>query len=156
MIRGSLRTFLALVAVVAATATSADPASHRQAVERLFELTHMQQRIGESVDQVLSLQLQQNPELREHQGVLRVFLEEQIGWQALREALVEMYLAAFSEPELGEMNAFYASPTGQKVIVRLPELVQERNQLAMHRLREHIGELQARIAEKASAGKSGP
>jgi hypothetical protein len=43
------------------------------------------------------------------------------------------------------MNAFYSSPTGQKVLQSLPELVRQRNQLAMQRLQEHIGELRQAV-----------
>ena len=39
-----------------ATSVSADNASHQQAVQKLFELTGMQQKIEESVDNVLALQ----------------------------------------------------------------------------------------------------
>ena len=62
-----------------------------------------------------------------------------------------MYLQVFTEAELDQMNAFYSSPTGQKVLQRLPELVRQRNQLAMQRLQEHIGELQQEI--ERGAGK---
>jgi hypothetical protein len=147
---------VAVLALVVPALLLADPASHLQAVERLFELTQMREKIEESVDQVLALQLRQNPQLAAHRGTVRAFLDRQIGWDALREPLVGMYVAAFSEQELSEMNAFYASPTGQKVIVRLPDLVQERNQLAMRRLQAHIGELQAAIAhETGGAEKPG-
>jgi hypothetical protein len=40
------------------------------------------------------------------------------------------------------INDFYITPTGQKVIVIVPQLVQERNRLAMQRLQQNIGELQ--------------
>ena len=65
----------------------ADETSHRAAVKRLFELTEMQQKIEESVDSVLALQLAQNPALREHEAVVREFLERHIGWNGLRESL---------------------------------------------------------------------
>ncbi|MGD2112924.1 MAG: DUF2059 domain-containing protein [Gammaproteobacteria bacterium] len=119
----------------------ADEASHRQAVEQLFELTAMQQKIDESVDSVLALQLSQSPELRPHQEVVREFLERHIGWASLRDALTDMYLQEFSEEEVQAMNTFYRSPAGRKVIERLPVLVQMRNQLASQRLQENIGEL---------------
>jgi len=128
-------------------ATPADSDGHRQAVARLFELTHMQRLIEESVDGVLTLQLAQNPALAEHRDALRAFLEKYIGWQALESDLTAMYLQAFTEAELDEMNAFYSSTTGQKVLQRLPELVQQRNQLAMRRLQEHLGELQQAVGE---------
>ncbi len=123
----------------------ADAATHRQAVEKLFELTAMQQKIDESVDSVLALQLGQSPDLQAHQDVVREFLERHIGWNSLRDALTDMYLQEFSEQEVNEMNAFYSSPTGQKVIERLPVLVQVRNQLASKRLQENIGELRYEI-----------
>ena len=52
-----------------ATSVSADNASHQQAVQKLFELTGMQQKIEESVDNVLALQLAQSPELRKGMGL---------------------------------------------------------------------------------------
>jgi hypothetical protein len=119
--------------------------SHRQAVARLFELTHMQKLIDESVDRAVTLQIAQNPALAAHQEALRAFMEKYIGWQALKNDLMVMYLHAFTETELDQMNAFYGSPTGQKVLTRLPELVQQRNRLAMQRLQAHISELQQEL-----------
>ncbi len=73
------------------------------------------------------------------------FLEKYIGWKAIRDDLAQMYMETFSEDELKAMNAFYITPTGQKVITIIPQLVQQRNQLAMQRLQENIGELRAAI-----------
>ena len=106
--------------------SSADSDSHRQAVEKLFELTHMQHKIELSVNNVLALQLQQSPELREHEELLTKFLEKNIGWTGMKDNLITMYMAAFTEQELNEINAFYSTPGGQKLIQRLPELIQQR------------------------------
>jgi hypothetical protein len=56
---------------------------------------------------------------------------------------------AFSEAELNEMNAFYITPTGQRVITDVPQLVQRRNQLAMQRMQDNIGELQKLIGQQS-------
>jgi hypothetical protein len=145
----NLRVLTGLVAILlvmgSPSVTPAEADSHRQAVARLFELTHMPKLIDDSVDGVLNLQIAQDPTLAEHREALRAFLEKYIGWQALKDDLTAMYLQAFTEAELDQMNAFYSSPTGQKVLQRLPELVQQRNQLAMQRLQQHIGELQQDI-----------
>jgi hypothetical protein len=150
----NLRTLTgSLVVVLALTGPDgiyAGPDDQRLAVARLFELTHMQRLIEDSVDGVIALQTAQNPALAEHRDALRAFLEKYIGWQALKEDLTTMYLQAFTETELDEMNAFYSSPTGQKVLQRLPELVKQRNQLAMQRLQAHLGELQQEF--KADSG----
>jgi hypothetical protein len=54
-----------------------------------------------------------------------------------------MYLQAFTEEELKVVTDFYITTTEQKAITLVPQLVQERNQLAMHRLQQNIGELHA-------------
>jgi len=128
--------------------TQADTASHREAVEKLFKLTQMEQRVNESVENVLLIQLQQNPGLEQHRQILSDFLQAHIGWKSMKEQIAVMYIEAFTEQELDEINAFYITPTGQKVITDVPKLVQQRNQLAMQRMQENIGELQKQLAEQ--------
>jgi hypothetical protein len=132
------------------TTVLADEASQRQAVEQLFVLTAMQQKIDESVTTVLALQIAQNPGLRSYQQAVREFLERNIGWNSLKDDLSNMYMEEFTEQELNDMNTFYSSPTGRKVIERLPVLVQMRNQLASQRLQENIGELQKEIEKHST------
>ena len=141
---------LLLLIATGQTAVLADEASKRQAVEQLFVLTAMQQKIDESVTTVLALQIAQNPELKSHQQAVREFLERNIGWDSLKDDLSNMYMEEFTEQELNEMNTFYSSPTGRKVIERLPVLVQMRNQLASQRLQENIGELQKEIETRST------
>jgi hypothetical protein len=145
-----LLTALVAVLLLVACPVGADEASHREAVVTLFRLTAMEQKIDTSVDDLLSLQLQQNPELAPNSVIVRDFLERTIGWNALQPELLVMYQAAFSEEELRQINAFYITPVGQKVLTRVPELVQERNRLAAQRLQEHIGELQQALQEASS------
>ena len=120
----------------------ADNKSHLEQVEKLFKLTQMEKKIDESVDSVLQLQLRQNPQLEEHSKEMRNFFTKYIGWDALKVDLAAMYMETFTEEELKAVNDFYITPAGQKVINSLPQLVQKRNQLAMQRLQQNIGELQ--------------
>jgi len=133
------------------TAALADESSHLQEVETLFRLTQMERKINESVEDLLSAQIRQSPDLGRHQAAVRAFLERTIGWVALRPDLTAMYLGAFTEEELKQMNAFYVTPVGQKVLTRVPDLVEERNRLATQRLQDHIGELQREL--QATEGK---
>ena len=119
-----------------------DHTSHRDQVETLFKLTQMEKKIQESVASVLQLQLRQNPGLTQHKAVVGQFFEKYIGWTALKEDIAVMYMETFSEKELQNINAFYITPAGQKVINVVPQLVQQRNQLAMGRLQNNIAELQ--------------
>ena len=144
------------VGIGLATSVSADQASHQQAVQKLFKLTGMQQKIDESVDSVLALQLAQSPELINNKTVVQEFLERHIGWNSMEDALTDMYLQEFSEQELKEMNTFYSSATGRKVIERLPVLVQMRNQIASQRLQKNIGELQYELGNRQKQQQQKP
>ena len=139
-----LITALLAASLVLPGLTTADDQSHLEQVEILFKLTRMEQKINESVESVAQLQLRQNPDLdAAKRAQLMAFLQRQIGWDAVKADLYEMYMQTFTEEELKTINAFYITTTGQKVIVIVPQLVQERNRLAMQRLQENIGELQA-------------
>jgi hypothetical protein len=135
-----------LLALLSPCLADADEISQRQQVETLFRLTQMETRIQDSVNSVVQLQLQQNPELRKNRKALEAFLQKYIGWPALKEDIAHMYMEAFTEQELEQINAFYITPAGQKVINVVPQLVQKRNQLAMQRLQQHIGELREAVS----------
>ncbi len=64
----------------------ADADSHRQEVEKLFKLTQMEQKINESVDTVLLMQLQQSPQLEPHRQALHDFLQTHTLYHAHRSA----------------------------------------------------------------------
>ena len=144
---GTLTTLLFSVCLMMPALAAADDNSHREQVDILFKLTRMEQKINESVESVAELQLRQNPALEAKRGQLMAFLQRQIGWDAVKEDLYEMYMQTFTEEELKTINAFYITTTGQKVIVIVPQLVQERNRLAMQRLQQNIGELQAILSD---------
>ncbi len=145
---------LLLLTLTTTVIHAADNASHKQQVETLFRLTQMEKKIEDSVDSVVQLQLRQNPQLAQHEQEMREFFTKYIGWNALQSDITEMYLSTFSEKELEQINAFYITPAGQKVITALPQLVQQRNQLAMQRLQQNIAELQQIIAPPAAPAPS--
>lgn len=147
----TLLTTILLLSCPAANLLAENNNTHRNQVETLFKLTQMEKKIEESVDSVVQLQLRQNPQLSAHKATMDQFFEKHIGWQALKEDIAEMYMSAFTEKELKEINAFYITPAGQKVINVVPQLVQQRNQLAMQRLQTNIGELQTIISAQETS-----
>lgn len=139
-----------LLSLFATTLYAEDNKAHRDQVEKLFKLTQMEKKIQQSVESVLQLQLRQNPQLAQQKETVKQFFEKYIGWHALKEDIAEMYMKTFSDKELKDINAFYITPAGQKVIKVVPQLVQKRNQLAMGRLQKHIGELQNVLAKNTT------
>jgi hypothetical protein len=147
---GYLITLLLSTSLILPGLTAADDKGHIEQVEILFKLTRMQRKIDESVESVAQLQLRQNPALAAKNDQLMAFLERHIGWNAVKADLYAMYMQTFTEDELKTINDFYITPLGQKVIVIVPQLVQERNRLAMQRLQENVGELQQIMSDGQS------
>ena len=145
---------LLLLTLTTTVLHAADSASHKQQVETLFRLTQMEKKIQDSVDSVVQLQLRQNPQLGQHEQAVHEFFTKYMGWNSLQKDLTDMYLSTFSEKELEQINAFYITPVGQKVITTLPQLVEQRNQLASQRIQQNIGELQQVIAPPATPAPS--
>ena len=139
---GYLITLLLVTSMILPGLTAADNKGHMEQVDILFKLTRMEEKIDESVESVAQLQLRQNPTMTAKSDQLMAFLEKHIGWNAVKADLYSMYMQTFTEDELKTINDFYITPTGQKVITIVPQLVQERNRLAMQRLQENVGELQ--------------
>ena len=77
-------------------------------------------------------------------------MQRHIGWNGLKDPLIEMYMQAFTKQALDEINAFYGSPTGRKMVEQLPQLIKRRDQFAMQRMQDNIGELREAIEEKST------
>jgi len=137
-----LITVLFFLTCVIPVTTFATKNTQREQVEILFKLTKMEKKITQSVNNIVQLELRQKPQLSQKRKALTDFINKYIGWNAMKEELTKMYMKMFTEQELKAINDFYITPAGQKIINETPKLVQYRNQLAMKRLQQNIGELQ--------------
>jgi len=137
-----------LLLPLAAIASPAPASSHAQAAEELFQTMNMEAMIGQSIDAVVKAQSAQSPELAKVQDVFRQFLGKYMGWQAIKAQMVAIYTDTFTEKELREINAFYQTPTGQKAVTAMPELLQKGMEIGQKTVQAHMGELQEAIQKK--------
>jgi uncharacterized protein len=146
-----MKTFLLCVLIGAialfqpATAR-ADEASHRKAVETLFGLMGMENLISQSIDQMLAMQVQQNPALAPYQAQMKAFLSKYMSWASLKDDMAKLYMAEFSESELNELTKFYQTPLGKKTVQKMPALMAKGAEIGQKRVQEHLPELQAALA----------
>lgn len=130
---------------------SADEASHRAAVEKLFATMNMEKTHAASLDSILQQQARANPALVSLQDTMRDFLNKYMSWAVLKDDMAKLYQEAFSEAEIGELNKFYESPVGKKSIEQMPTLMGKGMGLAQERMKDHLPELQEAL--KAAAEK---
>jgi hypothetical protein len=156
MRRASLRRFraaalglgLGLGVLCVTGPVAADEASHRRAAERLLEVAGSATLMSSTIDVLLEAQIRSTPQLAPFADVLRRFLDQYMSFEALKEELLALYVADFTEAELDELAAFYRTPTGAKAIARLPILMARGGQIGERRMRANQAELVRMIQEE--------
>jgi hypothetical protein len=123
-------------------------ASHLKTAAQLLELVHVDRSTSQALDVVLKLQLRQQPNLSPYEHTLRTFMQKYMSWESLKGDYARIYAEAFNEEELREMIAFYRTPTGQKAIKMIPELMAKGAALGQSRVQENREELHRMIERR--------
>jgi len=82
-------------------------------------------------------------------------------WDEILDALVPVYQKHLTKGDVDALVAFYSTPTGQKLIKEMPQILAESMQDMMPIMRKHVDALNQRVQEemaamvKESEGKSG-
>lgn len=139
---------LGLAVWLVAGPVAADEASHRRAAERLLDVSGTASTMASAMDVLLQAQLRAAPQLAPFEGVIRKFLDKHMSFDAIRDELVALYVADFTEAELDELAAFYRTPTGARSIARLPVLMARGGQIGERRVRANQAELVRMIQEE--------
>jgi hypothetical protein len=132
------------------SALRADEASHKKAAESLLALMGMETLLSQSVDQMLAMQVQQNPALAPYQTQMKAFLSKYMSWASMKDDMAKIYMTEFTEAELNDLIKFYQSPLGKKTIQKMPALMAKGAEMGQKRMQEHLPELQAAIQAAAS------
>jgi hypothetical protein len=148
-----LSILLGAVALLSPAVARADEASHRKAAESLLSLMDMDSVMSQSIDQMLQMQIKQNPAIAPYEQEMKNFLKKYMSWAGLKDEMVKIYTDEFSESELNELNKFYQTPLGKKTLQKMPVLLAKGAELGQRRVQEHLPELQAAIAAKEKAKK---
>ncbi|MFO0891794.1 MAG: DUF2059 domain-containing protein [Isosphaeraceae bacterium] len=146
---------LRLVLVLAITAVGlvpsssrADEKSHRKAAEDLLLAANIESQLRSSIDQSIALQIKVNPQLAPMKDTFLRFFAKYMSWEALKEDVIAMYAEAFTEAELREITAFYRTPTGRKMIEKMPVLMAKGMQLGVSRVQANQAELRRMVEEE--------
>jgi hypothetical protein len=149
-----LSILLSAVALLQPAVARADEASHRKAAESLLSLMNMDSVMSQSIDQMLQMQIKQNPAIAPYEQEMKDFLKKYMSWAGLKDEMVKIYVDEFTESELNELNKFYQTPLGKKTLAKMPVLLAKGAELGQRRVQEHLPELQTAIAAKEKAKKT--
>jgi len=114
-----------------------------------FELTQ------QSMDAVMASQMEQMPQLKPYESIMKTFLKEQMDWSILEPEFTRIYAEVFTEKELRDMTAIYQTPVGQMMLAKMPGLLAKSNEFTQKRLQAGLPilmqRLEAAMKEKSAA-----
>lgn len=87
---------------------------------------------------------------------LHVAIREDLSWDKMMPIYVAIYQKAFTQEEINALTAFYKTPLGQKIVVKLPEAMknaEEQTMEAMRPMMQRIREMQQEIAQEVKSAK---
>lgn len=139
----------------------AQESSHRAAAERFLKLANadsMTAPLYSQTERLMTAQFAQMGGSMQYEAVLRDYrlraralLDEQLGWEAIRDELLALYLPVFSEQEFNALSAFYQSPAGSKLLEHLPELTRGSMAIAQARVEQTIAPQLEQLVEDMGA-----
>ncbi len=120
-------------------AANADETSHRKAAEEVLKLMKTDQMVKPLFAQMRSMMEQQfnimgvpdkdRPKLKKYTDKLLKVLEDQLGWENIKNDYIAIYTDTFTEGELRTISAFYKTPAGQTYIEKLPMLMKKSGEI---------------------------
>lgn len=135
----------------------ADEASHRAAAMKLLAKVNSQDTMMAAFPAMLdplSKQLAQQGIPKE--GVEEVrkavmdWLKKEVNFDVLAPKLAELYMKEFTEQELNDIVKFYETPLGQKLLAKLPVLMQQGAVIGQQAVQAKQADLQKIIMEIVS------
>jgi hypothetical protein len=149
-----------LVLAMTVSVSYADEASHKKTVLKLLEVTNSQKMLDQTTTWMESMMRQQfdnlqlSPEGREAaaavQKEMMAWFSEFLAWEKVRDIFIDIYIDVFTEDELNELIGFYQSPVGQKMLRKMPELMEKSMQKSQAIFQEKMPEFQQRLQKTLS------
>ena len=151
---------LTLITSVVITSTAvASPESHRQAVEEMLAISRVDQMLEPMMDNVMTVMQQQmsqvnipedkKPIVDKYNQKIIETLRQEMRWENMQEDFVALYLEVYSEEEIRGLTDFYKTPLGQKMLDKMPELMQASMQISQGLLQQTLPKIQQLSQEMA-------
>jgi uncharacterized protein len=114
--------FVALLLLTAQSAGQTGATSHDHAVMEFLKVVGIEKTMTASANAVVQGLIQVNPPLAPYRDIIAKWATKHITWEAAAPEITKIYKDAFTEIELRDVISFYKTPTGQKVLMKLPQV----------------------------------
>ena len=139
--------FMIGVLLCAGTLCPANQASHHKAVEELFNQIDMPGTLNQTVIQITVTLTSAAAEDGDYGDAVNAYVRKYVGWDAMKDELISLYMNTFTEKEIWDLVAFYNTPAGRKLLEKSPAIGQAVAASVHQRLVEHSPELKQMMME---------
>jgi hypothetical protein len=136
-------------------AAKEDP--HRAAVEELLILTKQDRLIEQMyphIKQMAMFQMGQADLPKEQSLLIEKYLDKlfaamkrEMSWDKIKDEFIQLYMSVYTEKEIHDLIAFYRSSTGQKMIDKMPLLMEQSSAITQKHTLEMMPKIQEIIQE---------
>lgn len=126
-----------------------DTSTHRAAVNELLDTVEFEKNMLETIDNMLELQIRQNPDLIAFKDVMSNFFIKHLTSEDVKERYVDIYLESFTEDEIVELNSFFKTELGRKYYIESQNLSLKGMQIGEEVVQQNMGEFQMMMMERA-------
>ncbi len=137
----------------AARAQDGSPAASQQAGRDLYRALGGDRLTQQSLEAIVSI-AGRDPKVAPYEGILRTWVDSGVASSHIGDDMAAYYSKTFTEKELKDILAFLKTPTGQKVVARMPDVIQHQANLSALMMEANRKELEDVLASR-KGGKAG-
>lgn len=142
------------VLILACSTAWSETNGHRQAAEKLLELTNSDEvfmgAFMSAFEPFLD-NLQQagvsDEKIAEVRKAAREFATQVADDPELNNRMIDLYIESFSEAEMKDLIAFYETPAGEKFLTKMPELMQKGAVIGQEVAEKHQDDFSVKLQE---------
>ena len=124
-------------------------------VYALFDEINMANSFDTMIENMLDLQIKQNPSIASLRHVMLKFMKKHMGWESMKLDMAKIYLESFTVEEIKILTNFYKTPLGKKTAKLIPKLASQGAELGQKRVQDNVDELKRMITEELKKQESG-
>ncbi len=145
--------YLSLFALMALSVNSYAEPAKKQTVDTFFDIANMQKTMNAVYSQMdgmfkhmtvsMNIPEEEKPIMDKYLNKYTEMVKEEMSWDKIKEPMEKIYSSVYTEEEMQGIVKFYKSPAGQKMLNKMPELMQASNSIMQDMVKNMMPKIQA-------------
>jgi hypothetical protein len=119
-----------------------------KASEELVIAMKLNETWQQTLNNMVEVQTKQFPGMTELKDVFEEFFNKYMSWDSIKDEMIKVYAEEFTVAEIKQITAFYKTPVGEKLALKMPVLTTKGAEIGQKRVQDNMLELQVMISKK--------